>query len=251
MLLENKVALVTGGTSGIGRAAAVALAQAGAKVVLAGRRQAEGQAVVEQIRSAGGEARFVRTDVAREDDIKNLVDQTLQHFDRLDVAFNNAGVEHMGQITDFTVEDYRRVFDINVLGVFLSLKYAIPAMLRSGGGSIVNTSSVAGHNGMAGAGIYVATKHAVEGITKTAALELARQNIRVNAIAPAAVETEMLDRFVGGPDSEGGQKLAQGHPIGRMGKPEEIASAVVYLGSDAASFITGVSLPLDGGWLAR
>lgn len=247
----GKVALVTGGTSGIGKATAEAFAKAGAKVVLSGRREKEGLAVAEGITKAGGTARFVRADVAVEADVKNLVAETVRAFGRLDVAFNNAGVEHTAAFTDFTVDAYRTIFDANVLGVFLSLKYEIPELLRAGGGAIVNTSSVAGHVGMAGVGVYIAAKHAVEGITKAAALEYAKQGVRVNAVAPAAIVTDMIDRFVGGEHSDQGKHLAGLHPVGRMGRPEEVAAAVLYLTSDAAKFTTGISLPVDGGFLAQ
>ncbi|HEY1190802.1 MAG TPA: SDR family NAD(P)-dependent oxidoreductase, partial [Gemmata sp.] len=189
---SGKVALVTGGTSGIGRAAAIAFAREGAKVVLSGRREKEGLAVVEEIRKAGGTAHFVRADVAQEADVKRLVDETVATFGRLDVAFNNAGIELMGALVEVNEADYRRVFDINVWGVLASMKHEIPAMLRTGGGAIINTSSVAGHVGMGGAGVYAATKHAVEGLTKSAALEFAKQGIRVTAVAPAAIVTEMM-----------------------------------------------------------
>jgi NAD(P)-dependent dehydrogenase (short-subunit alcohol dehydrogenase family) len=248
---SGKIAVITGGTSGMGRATAVAFAREGAKVVLSGRREKEGLAVVEEIAKAGGTAHFVRADVAKEADVKRLVEQTVAKFGRLDVAFNNAGVEWTGALTEASEADYRRVFDINVWGVITGMKYEIAAMLKTGGGAIVNTSSVGGHNGMAGVSLYIATKHAVEGLTKSAALEFATQNIRVNAIAPAAIVTEMIDRFVGGEDSEQGKKLAAMHPVGRMGRGEEVASAVLYLASDAASFVTGISLPVDGGWLAK
>jgi NAD(P)-dependent dehydrogenase (short-subunit alcohol dehydrogenase family) len=248
---SGKVVLVTGGTSGIGAAAAVAFAKEGAKVVLSGRREKEGLAVVELIKKGGGEGHFVKADVAVEADVRKLVEATLARYGRLDVAFNNAGVEWMGNLTDATEADYRRLFDVNVWGVLAAMKYEIPAMLKTGGGSIINTSSIAGHVGMAGASVYIATKHAVEGLTKTAALEFAKQGVRVNAIAPAAVATEMVDRFVGGEHSEQGKGLAAMHPVGRMGRPEEVAAAVLYLASDAAKFTTGVSLPVDGGWLAQ
>lgn len=251
MRLAGKVAVVTGGTSGIGREAAVRLAREGAKVVVAGRRTEEGLAILAEIAKQGGAAHFVQTDVADESQVKRLIDETVATFGRLDIAFNNAGVEQMGALTDFNAADYRKTFDINVLGVFWSLKHEIPAMLKSGGGSIINTSSVAGHIGMPGVSIYVASKHAVEGITKTAALEFATHNIRVNAIAPAAIETPMIDRFAGAPGSEARQGLAAMHPVGRMGQPREVADAVVFLASDESSFVTGVSLPVDGGWLAK
>lgn len=248
--LENKIAIVTGGTSGIGRAAAVALAAAGAKVVVAGRRDAEGAETLKQVQAAGGEGLFVRTDVAKEADVAALVQKTLAKFGRLDIAFNNAGIESLGPATEVSEAEYRRVFDINVWGVLAAIKHEAPAMLQTGGGSIINTSSVAGHIGMAGASIYVASKFAVEGITKTTALEFAKQGIRVNAVAPAAIETDMIDRFAG---KEGDMRnyLTSLHPIGRMGKPREIADAVVWLASDQSSFVTGHSLLLDGGFTAQ
>ncbi len=248
---NGKVVLVTGGTSGIGQATALAFAKEGAKVVLSGRREKEGLAVVEEIKKAGGTAHFVQADVAKEADVKRLVDETVAKFGRLDVAFNNAGVELLGPLAEVTEADYRRVFDINVWGVLAGMKYEIPAMLKTGGGAIINTTSTLGHVGIAGASVYVATKHAVEGLTKTAALEYAKQGIRVTAVAPAATETEMIERFTGGTDTEQGKGLAAMHPVGRMGRPAEVAEAVLYLASDAAKFTTGISLPVDGGWLAQ
>ncbi len=251
MSFKGKVALVTGATSGIGRETALQFARAGAQVALAGRRLEEGKAAVKEIEAAGGEAIFVQTDVTKEDQVKRLVDDTLERFGRLDIAFNNAGVEQTGPITEFAEQDYRKVFDINVLGVFLSLKYEIPAMLKSGGGSIINTSSIVGQKAMPGASIYIASKHAVEGITKATALEVAGQGIRVNAVAPGAIATDMIDRFAGEEGSENRQYLASLHPMGRLGESQEIAAAVLYLASDAASFTTGISLPIDGGYLAK
>ena len=251
MSLNGKVALVTGGTSGIGRETAIAMAGAGAKVVLAGRRQQAGDAVANEIRSAGHDAHFVQTDVTNEDQVKQLVDRTMELYGRLDIAFNNAGIELGAPVTDFKEEDYRLVFDINVLGVFLSQKYEIPAMLQSGGGVIINTSSILGHIAMPGASIYNASKHAVEGITKTTALEFADQGIRVNSVAPGAIATDMIDRFAGEEGAESRKQLEALHPMGRLGQAKEIAAAVLYLASDAASFTTGISLPVDGGFLAR
>jgi NAD(P)-dependent dehydrogenase (short-subunit alcohol dehydrogenase family) len=247
----GKVVLVTGGTSGIGKATAIAFAKEGAKVVVSGRREREGLAVVEEIKRNGGTAHFVQADVAKEADVKRLVDETVAKFGRLDVAFNNAGVEWLGALTDASEADYRRLFDINVWGVLASMKHEIPAMLRTGGGAIINTSSVLGHVATAGAGIYNASKFAVEGLTKSAALEVATQGIRVNALAPAATQTDMIDRFVGEGETEYRKGLIAKHPVGRLGTPEEMAEAVLYLASDAAKFTTGISLAVDGGLLAQ
>ncbi|MFN3152788.1 SDR family NAD(P)-dependent oxidoreductase [Bremerella sp.] len=251
MSFQDKVVLITGGTSGIGEASALLFAEQGAKVVVAGRRQQLGEAVVDRIKSAGGEATFVKADVTSEDDVRSLVATTVKQYGRIDVAFNNAGVEATGMVTDFTIDDYRKVFDINVLGVFLSMKYEIEQMLKQGGGVIVNTSSIVGHVAMPGASIYIASKHAVEGATKTAALEYAQQGIRINAIAPGATATDMIDRFAGKEGAESRAALASQHPMNRLATSEEIAAAVAYLASDAAAFTNGVSLPVDGGYLAK
>ncbi len=249
---KNKVVLVTGGTSGIGKAAAIAFAEAGAKVVLTGRREKEGAEVVSRIKSAGGNASFVRTDVSHESDVKNAVEFTVSTYGRLDAALNNAGVEVMGPLDQVTEEQYRKTFDINVWGVLASMKHEVTAMLKTGGGSIVNVSSVAGHIALPGASIYVATKHAVEGLTKAAAIEYAKQNIRVNAVAPGTIETEMIDRMAGKEqDSEVRKWLLSLHPVGRFGTGEDVAAAVLYLASDAAKFITGATLKVDGGWTAQ
>ena len=247
---QNKVVLITGATSGIGKVSALAFAKAGAKVVVSGRRDAEGQAVVAEIKSAGGEATFVKADVAVEADVAALVAKTVATYGRIDIAFNNAGVELTGPVVDATEADYRRVFDINVWGVIASMKHEIPVMLKQGAGVIINTSSAAGHVGMAGASVYVASKHAVEGLTKAAALEYAKQGIRVNAVAPAVIETDMFTRFTGG-NEEAINYMRALHPVGRGGRPEEIANPVLFLASDAASFITGTSLQVDGGFLAQ
>ncbi len=248
----NKVALVTGATSGIGRATAIAFAREGAKVVLSGRREKEGRETVGVIEKAGGKATFVRTDVTNESEVAALVAKTLATYGRLDAAFNNAGVEgKIGPIHQQTVENYHQTMDANVLGVFLSLKHEIPAMLKNGGGSIVNTSSVAGIRGFAGVALYVASKHAVAGLTKAAALEYAGQGIRVNAVLPGPIETAMLDRFAAGIGADAAKLLAAGQPIGRTGRPEEIAAAVLWLCSDEASFVIGQSLVVDGGRTAQ
>lgn len=241
--------MVTGGTSGIGKAAAIALAEKGAKVVVSGRRESEGNAVAALIKEKGGTAAFFRTDITKEADVAASVDFAVKTFGRLDLAFNNAGLEYMGPTTNVTEEDYRKVFDTNVWGVITSLKYEIAAMLKTGGGAIVNTSSVAGHVGMAQVQLYIAAKHAVEGLTKSVALEYAQQNIRVNAIAPAAIRTEMFERFAQSPEQV--QYMASLHPVNRVGTVEEIVPAVLYLLDPASAFTTGISLPVDGGFLAQ
>jgi NAD(P)-dependent dehydrogenase (short-subunit alcohol dehydrogenase family) len=242
----NKIVLITGGTSGIGKVTSIAFAHAGAKVVLTGRREKEGAEVVAEITKSGGTASFVRADVSKDADIVKAIDFVVATYGRLDVAFNNAGVEMLGPLDQVTEEQYRSTFDINVWGVLNSMKYEIPAMLKGGGGAIVNTSSIAGHIGLAGASIYVATKHAVEGLTKAAAVEYGKQGIRVNAVAPGTIDTEMVARF----PKEAQAWLLTQHPVGRFGTSEDIAAAVLYLASDAAKFTTGTILAVDGGWSA-
>ena len=249
-IFSGKVALVTGGTSGIGKTTAIEFGRAGAKVLLTGRREKEGAQVVAEIKKLGGDAGFVRADVARDADVKGMVDFTVGKFGRLDIAFNNAGVEWMGPLDLATEAEYRRVFDINVWGVLNSMRHEIPVMLKTGGGAIVNTSSVAGHVGMGQVSIYTASKHAVEGLTKALALEFAKQNIRINAVAPGAIATEMFDRFAG-KHSEVLDSLSSLIPVGRIGASEEIAAAVLYLCSDNAKFTVGTSLVVDGGFVAQ
>jgi NAD(P)-dependent dehydrogenase (short-subunit alcohol dehydrogenase family) len=246
----GKTVLVTGGTSGIGKSTALAFAAAGANVVLTGRREKEGAAVVAAIVEKGGQATFIRADSSRENEVKAAVDRTVALYGRLDAAFNNAGVEAAGPLDQMTEAEYRRVFDINVWGVLSSLKHEIAAMLKTGGGAIVNTSSVVGHVGASHLSVYTASKHAIEGLTKSVALEFATRNIRVNAVAPGTIETEMVDRMISGNDDLR-QAFLSLHPIGRFGQGEDVASAVLYLASDAAKFITGTSLSIDGGWRSR
>src|SRR5260370_11377491 len=231
--LNGKVALVTGGTSGIGKATAMAFTRAGAKVVLTGRREKEGAQVVAEIKKLGGDAAFVRADVAKDADVKAMVDFAVDKFGRLDIAFNNAGVEWKGPLEQAIEAEYQRIFDINVWGVLNSMRHEIPMMLKNGGGAIVNTSSVAGHVGLAQVSVYIASKHAVEGLTKSVALEFAKQNIRINAIAPGAIATEMLDRFAG---DELRDQITAITPVGRIGASEAIAEAGLQLPSDHAEF---------------
>lgn len=248
---EGKVALVTGGSSGIGRAGALAFAREGAKVVVADVVVEGGQETVDMIQQAGGEAIFVTTDVSKAADVETLVNKTVETYGRLDYAFNNAGIEGEQLPTaDCTEENFDRVISINLKGVWLCMKYEIPQMLEQGGGAIVNTSSVAGLVGFAGIPHYVASKHGVAGLTKNAALEYAQAGIRVNAVCPGGIRTPMIDRFTGG-DPEAESQFHAMHPLGRMGEPEEIADAVVWLCSDAASFVTGHPMVVDGGMFAQ
>jgi len=248
--LEGKVGLVTGGTSGIGREAAVLFAKAGAKVVVAGRREVEGNETVELIRAAGGDGLFVKTDVSRAAEVEALVQQVVEKFGRVDVAFNNAGIEGVWvPIVRQSEEDWDRTIGINLKGVWLCLKYEIKQMLKQGGGgAIVNMSSVTGLVGAGGAAAYSASKHGVIGLTKSAALETAKSGIRVNAVCPAVIETPMEKRLFGAPPVH--KSVLASHPIGRFGRPAEIAEAVLWMCSDRASFMTGQSLVLDGGFLA-
>jgi NAD(P)-dependent dehydrogenase (short-subunit alcohol dehydrogenase family) len=250
MELEGKVALVTGGTSGIGCETAVFFAKAGAKVVVAGRREVEGQETIDLVRAAGGDGLFVKTDVSKAVEVEALVQKIVEKFGRLDVAFNNAGVEGVwAPIVRQSEEDWDRIIAINLKGVWLCLKYEIRQILKQGGGgAIVNMSSITGLVGAVGAAAYSASKHGVIGLTQTAALENAKSGIRINAVCPGFTETPMADRIFRVP---GVQKyVVSCHPIGRLGRPTEIAEAVVWMCSERASFMTGQSLVLDGGFLA-
>jgi NAD(P)-dependent dehydrogenase (short-subunit alcohol dehydrogenase family) len=238
--------LVTGALSGMGRATALAFGREGARVFVSGRSEEKGKALVAELRSLGAEAEFAAADVRRDDDIRKLVDAAVGRFDGLDVAVNCAGTEGApGRVTDQTEESYAATFDTNVLGTLLSMKHELRAMLAQGRGSIVNISSTYGHRGGAGASVYSASKHAVEGLTKSAALEVAGSGVRVNAVAPGPVQTDMLNRFTGNDANKAG--LVSAVPLKRTGTPEEVAQAIVFLTSDAAAFITGAVLAVDGG----
>ena len=247
--LSGKVALVTGGTSGIGRETAILMAEAGSKVVITGRREAEGQETVRLMHEAGGEGCFIQGDMSKEADIDRAVSETVARYGTLDIAVNNAGVETSGPVTEVTREIYDQIFDLNVWGVLASMKHEIPEMLKNGGGSIINMSSVAGHIGSPGISVYIASKHAVEGMTKVAALENAQLGIRINAVAPGVIDTAMADRLFGEAGDEARGQIDALHPMGRCGKSREVAEAVLWLASDASSFTTGHSLAVDGGFL--
>lgn len=248
--LHNKVALITGGTSGIGRDTAVLFAKEGAKVVFSGRRELEGNETLKLVRAEGGEGLFVKSDASKSADIESLVQKTVDTYSRLDVAFNNAGVEGKWvPLIDQTEENWDQVHNINLKGVWLSMKYEIRQMLKQGGGgAVVNMSSVAGLIGAAGAGVYVASKHGVLGLTKSAALEYAPHGIRVNAVCPAVIETPMAERAFADPAVS--KRMASLHPLGRFGKPMEVAEAVLWLCSDKSSFTTGQCIGVDGGLLS-
>jgi NAD(P)-dependent dehydrogenase (short-subunit alcohol dehydrogenase family) len=249
--LEGKVALVTGGSSGIGRASALAFAREGAKVIVADRVVEGGEETVGMIKKAGGEAIFVKVDVSKAAEVEALINQAVETYDRLDCAYNNAGIEgRMAQTAECSEENWDRTLSINLKGVWLCMKYEIPQMLKQGGGAIVNTASALGLVGIAGLPAYVASKHGVAGLTKTAALEYAKAGIRVNAVCPGAIHTPMMERLLRAQPQMAETTTAM-EPMGRMGKPEEIAEAVVWLCSDAASFVTGLAMSVDGGYVAQ
>ena len=244
--MSTQVVLITGALTGIGRAAALAFARKGAKVVVSGRRDEAGRALAKELRSLGAEAEFINADVRQDDDLRNLVDKTVARFGRLDVAVNNAATEGaVGPIIDQTAESFAQTFETNVLGVVLSMKHEVRAMQAQGSGNIINISSTYGHEGAANASLYVGAKHAVEGITKSVALELAKSGIRVNAVAPGPTDTGMLTRFTGTPENKAA--LVTTVPLGRLGLSEEVADGIVFIASDEARFITGHVLNVDGG----
>jgi NAD(P)-dependent dehydrogenase (short-subunit alcohol dehydrogenase family) len=249
--MTQPVVLITGALTGIGRATAIAFAREGNRVVVSGRREEAGHALAAELRALGAEAEFVRADVRFEAEVRSVVEQTIERFGRIDVAVNNAGTEgQLAPIVEQSVANYEDTFSVNVLGTLLSVKHEMRAMLAQGSGSIINLSSVAGQVGFPGASVYVASKHAVEGITKSAALEGAAAGVRVNAVAPGPVATEMLDRFAGGTE-EGKAGFLATIPARRAATPEEIAQTIVFLASDKARYLTGQCIAVDGGYTAQ
>jgi NAD(P)-dependent dehydrogenase (short-subunit alcohol dehydrogenase family) len=250
-LFVGKVALVTGGSSGIGRACAVAFAREGAKVVIGDRQVEQGEETIQMVKEAGSDGLFIKTDVAKEADIKMMVEKTIATYDRLDYACNNAGIQQLPTpLPEQTEETFDKIMNVNVKGVWLGMKYQIPQMLKNGSGAIVNISSVAGLIGFPSLGLYTASKHAVLGLTKSAALEYAKSGIRINAICPGGIKTEMMER-VAQENPQMLEQVMQMHPIGRFGEPEEIAHSVIWLCSNQASFVTGQSLAVDGGYVTQ
>jgi NAD(P)-dependent dehydrogenase (short-subunit alcohol dehydrogenase family) len=245
---ENKVVIVTGASSGIGLATAKAFAREGAKVVISDINEQAGEETVKDIINENGEATFIKCDVSSEVDVKNLVDSTIKKYGRLDCAYNNAGIEGTpNSTTECSVSSWDKTINTNLKGVWLCMKYEIPAMLKNGKGTIVNCSSIAGLVGFETIPAYVASKHGVIGLTETASLEFAKQNIRVNAVCPGVIHTPMLERFTQGDE----EQMAQQDPMGRVGKPEEIADSVLWLCSDKSSYVTGQAIAIDGGWVAH
>jgi NAD(P)-dependent dehydrogenase (short-subunit alcohol dehydrogenase family) len=242
----NPVVLITGALTGIGRAAAVAFAREGNRIVVSGRHEEAGHALAKELRALGAEAEFIRADVRHDDEVRDLVDQTVDRFGRLDAAVNTAGTEgRPGPVTEQSADLYAATFDTNVLGTLLSMKHELRVMVAQGNGSIINISSTYGHLGARGASVYAASKHAVEGLTKSAALEAAGAGVRVNAVAPGPTDTAMLNRFTGSAERKAG--LVAGVPLQRVGEPDEIAAAIVFLASSRSSFTTGQVLSVDGG----
>lgn len=248
-IFENKVAIITGGSFGIGKAAAIAFAKRGAKVVIAD--WVEDNETINIIQSSGGDAIFVKCDVSDDASVKAMVEKTITQYGRLDYAFNNAGVEGFSApIHQCTNENWERTIGVNLKGVWLCMKYEIPLMLQQGKGAIVNNASIAGLVGFPNIPAYVASKHGIIGLTKNAALEYAKLGIRANAVCPGVIKTPMIDRFTG-KNKEVEKQFETMEPVGRLGEPEEVAEAVVWLCSEASSFITGDAIPVDGGWVAQ
>jgi NAD(P)-dependent dehydrogenase (short-subunit alcohol dehydrogenase family) len=249
--MNQPVVLITGALTGIGRATALAFAREGNRVVVSGRREEAGQALAAELRALGAEAEFLRADVRFEAEVRSVVEQTVERFGRIDVAVNNAGTEgQLAPIVEQTSTNYEDTFSVNVLGTLLSLKHEMRVMLAQGAGSIINLSSIAGQVGIAGASVYAASKHAVEGLTKSAALEGAAAGVRVNAVAPGPVATEMLDRFAGGSE-EGKASFLSTIPARRGATPDEIAQTIVFLASDKARYLTGQNIAVDGAYTAQ
>jgi NAD(P)-dependent dehydrogenase (short-subunit alcohol dehydrogenase family) len=248
-IFKNKVAIITGSSYGIGKATAICFAKKGASIVLSDWE--EDVDTLNTIKSFGGKAIFIKADVSKESDVKNIVAETIKNFGRLDYAFNNAGIEgQQGIIHESSNDNWEKVIGINLTGVYYCMKHQIPEMLKTGGGVIVNNSSIAGLVGFSGVPAYVASKHALVGLTKNVALDYAKQNIRVNAVCPGVIQTPMIDRFTGG-SKDVADQMAAAKPMGRLGTPEEIANTVAFLCSDDASFITGQALAVDGGWVTQ
>jgi len=241
----NKVVFITGAASGIGRATALAFAAEGARVAILDRSAEELEKVKSSVESAGGEVLTVVCDVSSPDQVEDAIEQVVHRFSRLDIAFNNAGVENKAApVHEIDLAEWDRILNINLRGTFVCMKHELAQMVKQGGGVIVNTSSGAGIRGVAGGAAYAASKHAILGLTRSAALDYAKQNIRVNAVLPGNIETPMMDRFTGGDI----QKAIDLEPVGRLGKPEEIADAVLWMSADLGAFITGASISVDGGW---
>lgn len=248
---KGKTAFVTGASSGIGMATALAFAKCGAQVVVADVDTDLGHGVVKKIENENGKALFLKCDVSNETEVKQAIENTIHHFGSIDFAFNNAGIEGEQALTaECSVENWEKVINVNLKGVWLCMKYQIPLMIKQGSGAIVNCSSVAGLIGFRGIPAYVASKHGVIGLTKTAALEYAKSKIRVNAVCPGIIQTPMIDRFTHG-EAQIQKQLIEGEPVGRVGTPEEVANAVLWLSSDQASFVTGHAMAVDGGWVAQ
>lgn len=248
-IFQNKAAIVTGGSFGIGKAAAIAFASRGAKVIIAD--WVEDKGTLETIKSSGGDATFIKCDVSKNEDVKMMIDKAIVQYGRIDYAFNNAGIEGLSAPThECTDENWEKVIAVNLKGVWLCMKYEIPQMLKEGKGAIVNNASIAGLVGFQNIPAYVASKHGVIGLTKNAALEYAKLGIRVNAVCPGVIKTPMIDRFTG-KSKEVEKQFESMEPVGRLGQPEEVAEAVMWLCSDSSSFVTGDALPVDGGWTAQ